>query len=125
MKTPGTGGAFEDGSGSTPIPGVLEGPASGTLSDNEVTLRPSGAGYTFMTARTGGNGDPSPHSSAEMSPPAQSPEHSLVASLAHIEARFSGLDARQKRTEDAIAVLMSASHATVPRRIIPTLVQFG
>ncbi|GAB0497129.1 hypothetical protein MMPV_008452 [Pyropia vietnamensis] len=68
---------------------------------------------TFMTAFDGTTGHPV--SSGVMgatshSPP--SPEDSVLASIARIEARFSGLCDRQERSEDAMAVLMSARHTS-------------
>lgn len=124
MSTQETGNVQDDGSASTPTPEVTTGTGIGNPIDNIGTPMLSGAGSTFGTARTAGGGGPPQLSSTDLTPPPPSPGDSLMASLARIEARFSGLDARQERTEDAMAVLMSTRHTTGPRRVPPTPVRF-
>lgn len=107
-----------------PTPEAITGTGIGNPNDNIATPMRSGAGTTFGTARSAVGGGPPRMSSAEITPPPPSPEESLMASLARIEARFVGLDVRQERTEDAMAVLMSTRDTTGPRRIPSTPVQF-
>ncbi|GAB0498675.1 hypothetical protein MMPV_010022 [Pyropia vietnamensis] len=98
----------------------------GDLPDVELAGRTRPTESTFATALDGTTGHPvSTGVMGATSHPPPSPEDSVLASIARIEARFSGLCERQERTEDAMAVLMSARHTSGTQRVPPTPVHFG
>ena len=85
----------------------------------------TGGEPTFVTARAM-DGTPSGSTRPGASPSARpSPEASLLESMVRIEARFAGLYERQVRTEDAMAMLMSARPETVTLQAPPTPVHFA
>lgn len=74
---------------------------------------------SFVTAQGFGAGNPAPCSEMEgTSYPGQTPGDALLASIARIEAR-------QARTEDAMAMLLSARNGKVSRRGPPSPIHFG
>ncbi|GAB0495567.1 hypothetical protein MMPV_006869 [Pyropia vietnamensis] len=98
----------------------------GDLPDVGLVGRTRPTESTFVTALDGTTGHPvSTGVMGATSHPPPSPEDSVLASIARIEARFSGLCERQERTEDAMAVLMSARHTSGTQRVPPTPVHFG
>lgn len=100
-------------------------PSAGGIEATETTPPAAGGETTFVTA-TGQGGLPYDPVLSGGTPQQQpSPDISLMASMARIEARFAGLYERQVRTEDAMAVLLSTRPSTETRQAPPTPVYFG